>query len=362
MSILGLGLTVLRKHIGLTVAMALAVGIPVMSFLALQAYQSGLRARFNVPYNDFLVVQLSGSFGEFYGSRLPASLQNELLAAGASKAIPEIHTITGTTQQDAILLRGIPLEDYERIETFKMLAGRPLQVGDPARLVMLGMRLAEEHGVLPGDTIAIRGRDFNVVGIFESQTYAGNEAWISLQDAQTLLGWGSDVSVYLIPAGETLQTGDTLPGGVLVVQQGDSGATLIAEWEPFFSLLYIVAAALGLAAAISLASILWRLAWLQRRELAILRSLGFGQASLTAYILTQGASITLLGTLLGWLGALAMGALTQIETAGISIQAALDARAVLSVLAFAAAITLAGSIVPIGWLTRFNLSALLRAE
>lgn len=362
MTILRLGLEVLRKYPRLMVMMSLVAGIPVMTFLSLHAYQTGLQERFEVAYNDFLVVQLNGSFGEFYGSRIPNRLQAELLAAGASEAIPEIHTITGTTQQDAILLRGIPLQDYHRLETFKMLAGRPLQSGDSARLAMLGMRLAEERGLFPGDILSIRERNFTVVGIFEAETYAGNEAWISLEDAQALLGWGTDVSVFLIPRGEILQEGDILPGGISIVQQGDSGATLIAEWEPFFSLLYIVIDALGVAAAISLASILGRLAWLHRRELAILRSLGFGKTSLVAYLLSQGACITLLGLLIGWLGTLALGTLTKIETAGISIQASLDAKVVLSGVLYAAVITLVGSIIPVGWLTRLNLSALLRAE
>lgn len=362
MIIIRLGLDVLRQHLRLTLLMALAIAVPVMVFIGLQGYQTNLRNLYEATSGQFLVVQASGSMGEFYGSRLPASLQKDLLAAGLSFAIPEIHTIVGTTRSDAVLLRGIPLADYPRIERFRMLTGRPLQPGDAPRLAMLGMRLAQERGLTPGDTIPIRGRNFTVIGIFEAETYTGNEAWISIEDAQTLLGWQDDVSVYLIPNGEQFQPGDSLPGGISIVQQGESGAALIAEWEPFFSLLELIIQAMGLSAAVSLANVLWRLAWLQRRELAILRSLGFGPASLAGYLLGQGTAIALLGLLWGYAGAALLGVFSRLETAGISLRPELDAPTLLAGLPLAAGITLAGSILPIFWLNRTNLSALLRAE
>lgn len=359
---LRLGLRDLLNHTRLALVLSFAVGVPLLSYFVLEAYHAGLQSRFTSVYEDFLVVQLSGSFGEFYGSRLSTQVGEELLAAGASRVIPEIHTVVGTTSENAILLRGIPLESYSQVEEYKMVAGRPLSSGDPARLAMIGARLAEARTLFLGDNIEIRGRNFQVVGIFDTGTYAGNEAWIALEDAQALLGWETDVSVYMIPDGETYREGDTLPGGISVVRKGDSGVTMLAEWEPLFQLLSLVGVALGVAAAVALASILWRLAWLQRRELAILRSIGFGKGNLAAYLLVQGSCVTLLGFLIGGLGALSLGQWTQIRTAGISIQAVFDIKVVLASLVFAACITLAGTSVPTWWLSRLNLSELLRSE
>jgi putative ABC transport system permease protein len=291
-----------------------------------------------------------------------ASVGDDLRAAQVSLVVPEIHTVVGTTTENAVLLRGIPLDTYALVEEYKMVTGRPLIEGDVPRLAMIGARLAEERNLLPGDIMQIRGRDFQVVGIFDIGTYASNEVWVSLEDAQTLLGWGTDVSVYVIPNGEVYKEGDSLPGGISVVRKGDSGAVLLAEWDPFLRLLTHITTALGVAAAVALASILWRLAWLQRRELAILRSIGFGKGSLAGYLFVQGSMITLLGFLFGGLGALGLGRLTEIKTAGISIQAVFDIKVVLASLVFAACISVAGTSVPAWWLNRFNLSALLRAE
>jgi hypothetical protein len=57
-----------------------------------------------------------------------------------------------------------------------------------------------------------------------------------------------------------------------------------------------------------------------------------------------------------------MNTLTRLDTTGISVHPTLEGRAVLLSMAFAAGITLAGSMLPLGWLNRLNLSALLRAE
>ena len=362
MTIVRLGFRALLNHTRLALVMALTVGIPLMLYLTLDAYQAGLRLRYTDTYGDFLVVQVSGSLGEFYGSRMLASVGDGLRAAGASLVVPEIHTIVGTTTENAVLLRGIPLESYARVEEYQITAGRPLMAGDAPRLAMVGTRLAQERNLLPGDAIQVRGRDFQVVGIFDVSTYASNEVWIALEDAQSLLGWGSDVSVYVIPNGEAYKEGDVLPGGLSVVRKGDSASALLAEWDPFFRLLTHITGALGLAAAVALASILWRLAWLQRRELAILRSVGFSQRSLVGYLFAQGGLITLAGFLFGALGAGLLGQWTAVRTAGISIQAVFNFRVILTSLVFAGWISVAGASVPAWWLNRFNLSALLRSE
>ena len=302
MTIFRLGVGALRQHRRITLVMALAAGIPLMLYFLLGAYRAGLQSRYAEHYEDFLVVQVSGSLGEFYGSRMPASVGDALREANLSLVVPQIHTVVGTTTENAVLLRGIPLDSYSRVEEFTMISGRPLMAGDAPRLAMIGARLAEERQLLPGDVIPVRGRDFQVAGIFDADTYASNEVWISLEDAQALLGWGTDVSVYVIPNTEAYQEGDRLPGGISIVRKGDSGAALIAEWEPFFKLLTHITGALGIAAAVALASILWRLAWLQRRELAILRSIGFKKGSLAGFLLVQGSRDHA-----GWLPARSIG-------------------------------------------------------
>jgi putative ABC transport system permease protein len=346
----------------ITFVMALAVSVSLISFLIIFGYKKGLETRYANLAEDFLIVQENGSMGEFYGSRISAGVGNELAAAGVGLVVPSIHTIVGTSPQDAVLLRGIDLDSYAKVETFKMIAGRPLQKGDPPRLTMIGTRLADERSAYPGGNILIRGRDFKVVGIFSIGTYADYEAWISLEDAQTRLGWGSDVSVFVIPTGGKLKAGDSLPGGLSVVQKGETGVNLVKEWQPMFDLLSVVASTLGIAAAAALANLLWRLAWLRRREIAILQSIGFGKSALIGYLLAQGICIALPGFIFGLLGALLLGEVTRLQTAGLSIYAVYDASLFGWSFLVACLITAAGSALPAWWLARLNLADLLRVE
>lgn len=342
--------------------MALAVSIPFMGYLLINAYRADLVARYSLVNRTALVVQQTGSVGEILGSRLPGDVAITLRAAGASQVVPEIHVIVGTGPTDVAMLRGIDLEKYSRSEEFRLEAGRPLQAGDPPRLAMVGARLAEQRQAFPGSEIMLRGRSFHVVGVFSTGAYADYEAWVSLADAQSLLGWGSDVSIYIIPDGETLREGDMLPAGLSVVRRGESGAVVIQEWTPFLNLLALLVAALGVSTAIAMANMLWRLAWLRRRELAILQSVGFGKLAQAGYLFIQGLCITLLGFVLGVAEALALGQFNKINSTGVVIQPLFDARVIAVSLVFAACLALAGTSLPAWWLSRLNLVMLMRTE
>jgi len=78
--------------------------------------------------------------------------------------------------------------------------------------------------------------------------------------------------------------------------------------------------------------------------------------------LVQAATISGLGFLIGLLGALLLGSITQITAAGISIQAIFDSKVILSSMVFTIGIAVAGSSLPAWWLNRFNLVELLRFE
>lgn len=361
-SIAYLGLAELTRRWRESLLAAGVIGVTLLAVLVLSAYRRGLEDRYAFETDGFLIAQQSGSLGEFKGSRLPVDVAGQLSARGASLVVPQIHAIIGTSPADAILLRGIPLESYRDVEPFRIVAGRPLQAGDPARQAMIGIGLAEARGLVPGDPISIRGRPFTVVGVFAVDTYADFETWIALPEAQQLMDWGSDVSVYVVPAGEALRPGETLPGGISLAPRGQSAATLLAEWQPLFRLLGLVAVILSLAAAVALANMLWRLAWLRRRQLAVLRTLGYGRREMALYLLVQGAGISLLAFILGLGGALLFTNLAQIQAIGLTVEPAVSFAGAGLALALALAIALAAAAVPAWWLSRYNLLDLMRAE
>ncbi|HEY5156403.1 MAG TPA: ABC transporter permease [Anaerolineales bacterium] len=359
---LRLGLHDLLNRPRLVLAMSLLIAVAVGVFTTLEAYRTGLAAEFSLLAPNLLVVQETQSFGEIYGSRLSPQIGEQLSKMGISLVVPEIHVVTGTSTQNATLIRGIDPQQYTLTEVFSMVSGRSLRPGDPSRLAMIGWRLAGNRNLKTGEVISLRGRDFNIVGIFQTGTYADNEAWASLEDAQSLLGWGQDVSIYIIPDEGILHEGDTPFKGVSVARKGEGVRFEASQWQPVINLIGVVTSAMGAATALALTNILWRSAWARRRELAILRTTGFPILSLVGYLLAQAAGVTLLGIFLGggltWM--LTSG--VQVAVHGFTLEPRLDAGSVLASLGWIGLMMLAGSLLPAWWLSHLNLAQLLHSE
>ena len=170
---------------------------------------------------------------------------------------------------------------------------------------MIGAGLANRLKIKVGDTLSLRGRDFSVIGIYKTGSYEDSQAWISLADAQQLLGYGSDVSIYYIPDNGPLHEGNSLAKGISIGRRGEAGNTFGKEIMSFFGYIGLLGGFAGVATSITLTNLLWRLAWLHRREFGIARTLGFGKNSVVYYLLTQASLILLVGASVG--GTLAVG-------------------------------------------------------
>lgn len=354
-----LGVQDLRRSWRLALAMVILVALPFQGFLVLDGLARGGNSEFEPVSDVGLSVQDAGGVGEIFGSRIPASLEQDLLELGATPAIPEIHSIAGTSVQDAVLIRGVDLDRYRQITDAEILEGRALEPGDAPRSAMIGETLAESTGAGTGDQIRIRGRNFDVVGVFALGTYEDNEAWISIPSAQEVLGWDDEVSLFAIDEGGPLQAGDVLEGSVTVVQRGEA-AKLGQAWNPIGALLRIAAAVVVISGGIILSTLLWRLAWLRRSELAVLRALGLPRRVHAGYLGAQAMTITLIGLAVGLVVAGIMAATIRFDAVQVVIEPKLDPLTTLAMGLGAIVLGLIGAAVPLIWLLRTQPAALLR--
>jgi putative ABC transport system permease protein len=298
LAIIWIALRDLKQRWMLALVMALLFSISFATYLALVAYQKSLSMTYFSLEANWLVVQQNSVNGEIHGSRMNTAVE-QLLKNQGYQPIPEIHQVVGTSISNGIMMRGVQPEDLLKVSPFKLLAGRNLISGDSPRLAMVGTGLANRLKISVGDTLKLRGREFTVIGIFKTGSYEDSQAWISLTDAQKLLDYGSYVSVYYIPDGGVLHEGSTLAKGISIGRRGDAGNTYGREIMSFFNFLGLVGGFAGVATCITLTNLLWRLAWLHRREFGIARTLGFGRGSVVVYLLTQAGLILLLGAAVG---------------------------------------------------------------
>ncbi len=351
-------------HWKLSLVMVIILVLPINAYLVLTDYQRILKSELFRLSPDILAVTESNGFGEVYGSRLSPEVGEILKARGVSWIIPEINDITGTSVENALIIHGIHLPDYQKVEVFQMVTGRPLQVGDPPRVTMIGYRLAEKQQAAVGSHIALRGRNFTVVGIFRIGTYADNGAWISLEDAQRLLNYERDVSVYLIPDEGIITPGQELVTGVSVGRKGESSMLLEQEFSRLPDYLGLVAKALSLVAALTLGNILWRMAWLRRRQFGILRGMGFDMRFTFAYLLFQAVVITGLSFLTALLLAETLGrSLSEgISIFGMNVSLTFSISSILAALGWTGIILLVGILFPLLGINRLSTVQLLSAE
>lgn len=340
-------------------AHGIVFSIAVLAFVILGSYQQALQQEYSLWEVDRLVVQESHSIAEFYGSRISPEVGVLLDQNGIQNAVPEVHTIVGTNVQDAVLLKGVDLEGYRGLDPFTLVEGRALQPGDSPRLAMVGTRLAERFGVAVGEPISLRGRSFQVVGIFETGSYTENEAWVPITGAQDLLGWEQDISLYVIPDNGLLTSGEELTEGVSVVRRGELSSDFPESWSSLLGLIRTVTMAIGLAAALALSVMLWRMSWQRRWQFAILRSIGFNRMSMICYLAIQGGVVAFAGGLVGVVGAVLIMRLTHVNLGGLSLQPHLEALQLINTTFWLSLLTLTSVLVPALALGRRRVSELL---
>ncbi|MBN2146675.1 MAG: ABC transporter permease [Anaerolineales bacterium] len=362
LTLLRFSLQNLASHWKLALAMVSLIGLAILFFLTVGGYRVTLDHEYASLPDVHLIVQESNTLAEMYGSRIPAALQTQLLEMGVSWTIAEIHDMVGTSVGDMLMLRGVDPQRYLQVNQFELLEGRALAAEDAPRTVMLGRRLAEKLHLSPGQEILIRGRKFLICGIFHTGAYIDNEAWVSLADAQALLGWGSDVSLFIIPDQGLFQPGDSLPGGWSIAPRGQGANITVNQIAPLLNAMDVVSTALAVAAVFALGNTLARLAWLHRRQLTILRCLGFPSFAAAVYLFAQALALALSGALLGLAGTLTIFTYLRTDVVGMSFHPRLDATLALTTLSLALVISLLGTVIPLLWLNRIRPIHLLRNE
>jgi ABC-type lipoprotein release transport system permease subunit len=123
-----------------------------------------------------------------------------------------------------------------------------------------------------------------------------------------------------------------------------------------------VTQAIGVAAALSLAAMLWRLARRRQWQIAVLRSLGFGQNVFAAYLIVQGAFVAFAGGAGGILVALALLRWVSPTLAGVSLRPQLTADLLVSTGVWLGFLTLLSVVVPVWGLGRRPVAELMSAQ
>lgn len=214
-----------------------------------------------------------------------------------------------------IMLRGI--EPRAELQVTRIASALPEETWNqlevPKRII-LGQQLAESLGAVAGNTVSLvapqdegdvltkapRIRRFKVLGVFHSGMYEydANLAYLSLKDAQDLLGLGNRISGY----GIRLKDVDTTNETAKAIHEKLGGTFWVRSWQdlnkPLFSamklertVMFIILTLIILVSSFTIISNLLLLTIEKGREIGILQALGASPRQIAKIFLYNGLLI-----------------------------------------------------------------------
>lgn len=226
----------------------------------------------------------------------------------------------------AAVLQGVDIEREQQISPIasRMVAGAFEDLGSQSYGIVLGASLARGLGLYIGDQVLLtlpavtvtpfgirpRMRQFTLLGVFEVGTDMDtSHAYIQLADAQRLYGFQEQIHALRFLTDNVMQA-TMVAGHVQQQLQQDFPEIQVQPWSAQRASLFaaiqmekrIVAFMLSmviLVAACNLISLLSMMVADKRDEVAVLRMMGLGSASVLLIFLAQGMSLALLGISVG---------------------------------------------------------------
>lgn len=325
---------------GRTVSTALGVAFGVALFIALSAVGVGFQEAARRPLAgvgaDILLShpatgqETAAAVQTTRGVRLPFGLSTLTLGNAAKvQQIRDVDAVAG-----GLLLWDFGATSYQTVLGVDVnqpavgpakarewvVAGRFLQPND-SRVAVVDKHYAAFFSLKPGGQVSIGGEMFQVVGVVQAQE--GSQAaaanfYIPLTDAQTLAHLNADNvdQIYVRVAhasavDDVVQQSRTALGDVNAtteqsIVQVMGGIALVSQrFAGMVSLVALLGGLVltGLALSASVAE--------RRREIGVMKAVGWSSADVRRYFIAEGLALSLLGALvgiaLGWLATLALG-------------------------------------------------------
>ncbi len=355
-----LGVRELLNRRRTTVGLVLGVAIVLLVFLALGAITAGIGQSLTLPETDTMRVLPKGASG-FWGSYLPLRVRKQLKGLGARLAVPQIYVIRERAPGDLLIFRGVPLADYRSVIGFRMVAGEPLAPGDRG-MVLVGRDVAESRGLEPGDPFTYQGKSFAVKGVFETGLVTDSEVWLDFDEAARLFNAIGFASTFAIEADPALARKVEERLDLDVVTEKQVWESFRGAAESLFVLLRLVSVIVALAAVLGVMNMVFTLVRQRRREIAVLRAVGFGRKSVLAYVLAQSLAVAIAVYGLAIMGALTFLRGVRMQAMGMTLEAVVNLELLASALGLTLLIGLLAGAYPAWRAAHWNVAETLRGE
>lgn len=296
----------------------IGVAIAVTAVVALVGIADGCERAFRDLYElrgvDLLVLRAGAS--ERLSSSVPQRVGEQL------RQLPGVRTVTPglmdvVSFEEAnltrVLLHGWAF-DSALFNELRILSGRKLERGDENG-VILGTVLAKNLAKNTGDSLEIAGREFSIVGIYESfNVYLNGSAVMLLPSLQTLMNRPNDVTGFEVVLDDSpnkkeliervrrevsaLRSSSGKPWGIEAIPTSDyvkslSQIQLVKAMAWMTSIIALIIGGVGVLNTMIMS------VFERTREIGILRAIGWRKLRIVRLILSESILLSLVGAAIG---------------------------------------------------------------
>lgn len=313
------------------IAAIISIGIGIALFVSLQAYAGGFRTAARAPLSEVgadITAQRQGDVPEaFEGIVYPHSVAplhpDEIEAIAAIDGVEDVaESLFFWSFEDEGFVAGLgfdPSVDFGpgRLKA-GLVEGRYLRSGD-RDVTIVDTSYATQNGLSLEDSVSIAGRSFTIVGLVDTASVgqiANANVYLSLVDARAMAAVApnvlavhdmgpDDANLLFLKAEQTKAEGVVAAAEVVLGEQA-----LVSSVESFgeqlgalFDLIDRFGLIVGLSAFLFAVAILVRTVaagvWERRREVAMMRAVGWRRRDISRQLMAETLVLTFLGGLVG---------------------------------------------------------------
>lgn len=305
----------------LGIALGIAVLITVLSVM--NGFDYEIHKKIFASTNHITIKAPFANLSE--NAQIFAKLKNEKNVLGFAPFTMNQALLTVDNAVSGIMISGIDLEAENNVSNLKkaIIEGKYDSLAPQSFNIFLGKTLAENLGVLVGDTVKIiapqgnntifgvipRVKTFTVSGIFsfgDGFSYDSSLAFINIVDAQKLFGFRDGVisgmkvkvsDLYIAPkVANDLKK--QLPN-LWITNWTEDYATYFKAIKMEKTMMFIILLFIIAVAAFNIVSSLVMIVNDKKADIAILKTMGASQKLIRQIFMVQGAIIGLFGTIIG---------------------------------------------------------------
>ena len=313
LEITAMNLKNLPSRLGSSAVIVVGIAGVVGVMIAILAMAAGFRATLDRGGEPDRAIVLRGGSDSELSSAISLAEMNVIASMeGVLDASGELYTVADvpkrSTGLDAnLIVRGVTPKAFEVHRTVRIVDGRNFQTGKAELIAGRGAH-SEFAGIDVGDTLEVRGSQWQVVGIFAADGSAfESELWLDLAIAQAAFRRGDSISSMRLRADSPARVAELaervendprldlkLVGEVEFFASQAGG---VAEQIEAFGV--AVAAIMAIGALFAALNTMYSAVATRTVEIATLRALGFGNVPVVVSVMIEAMTLALLGGLLG---------------------------------------------------------------